>query len=99
LTVGVERGMVGETAVEGLAVGIEQQLARIAAQTSFRVVRSVYPEPVPLSGADARQVRVPDMPVDLVQPDPGLAAVLVDQAQFDRVGDLGEQREIGSGPV
>ena len=49
--------------------------------------------------ADAGQVAVPDEPVDLGQVDPRLGAVVVEQAQLDPLGHLGEQREVGPGSV
>src|SRR5690348_8937314 len=63
------------------------------------MVGAVHPVPVPLAGADARQVPVPYEPVDLVQVEPALRAVLAEQAQLDPVGYLGEQGEVGAGPV
>ena len=61
---------------------------------------SVHPESVVLSGSDAGQIGVPDVPVDLVEADPVLGVVaVVDQAQFDTLGDFGEHREVGSGAV
>ena len=41
-----------------------------------RLVRPVHAVAVALTGADGRQVGVPDVAVDLVEPDPGLGAVL-----------------------
>ena len=52
-----------------------------------------------LARGDGRQVGVPDETVDLVEVDPGLGAVVGDQAQFDAIGDFGEQREVGAGAV
>ena len=83
--------MAVEHAVEGLAVGIEQELGWIAPEPGLRVERPVDPEPVPLPRSYGRQVHVPHVAVDLVEPDAGLGAVARDQAQVHRLGDLGEQ--------
>ena len=58
-----------EVAVEGLAVRVEQQLARIAAVTRRGIPRPVHPEAVALTGGDGGQVAVPDVAVDLVEVD------------------------------
>jgi hypothetical protein len=97
-----------------LRVRVEEQLGRVAPQALGRFPGPVDTEPVPLSGADVGQVRMPAVTVDLGQ----LDAVLVDravvlcvagsavrpdvvaeQAQFDTIGDAGEQREIRPGTV
>ena len=52
------------------------------------IPRAVDPESVPLPRGDGGQVGVPDVPVDLVEPDPDLGAVLLDQAEFDLLGHL-----------
>ena len=57
-----------------------------------RVVGAVHAVAVALAGLDAGQVGVPDEAVDLGQLDAGLGAVVVDQAELDPLGDLGEQR-------
>ncbi len=88
-----------DVAVDGLGVGVEQQLVRVAAVAVLRLVRPVHPEAVALARADVRQVAVPDEGVALGQGDPGLGAVLVEQAQLDLGRDLGEQREVGAGAV
>jgi hypothetical protein len=59
----------------------------------------MYPVPVALARADARQVPVPDEPVHLVQADPGFLAVVAEQAQLDPLAHLGEQPEVGPGSV
>ena len=86
-------------AVDGLGVRVEQQLGLVTALPGGRVVRPVHPVSVPLARADPGQVPVPDKPVNLAQLDPALGAVVVEQAQLDPVGYLGEQPEVGPGPV
>ena len=56
--------------VDGLGVGVEQQLVRVAAQPGAGVVRAVHPVAVALAGPDPGQVAVPDQPVALGQRDP-----------------------------
>ena len=92
--VGEQRLVVVDLALDRLGVGVEQQLARVAAVAVLRVVGAVHPEAVALARADAGQVAVPDEAVDLGQVDAGLGAVVVDQAQLDPLGDLGEQGEV-----
>ena len=93
--VGEQRLAEVEFAVEGLAIRIEQQLAGIAAVPGRGIPRPVHPEAVALTRGHRRQIGVPDVSVDLVEVDPLLGAVLGDQAQFDFVGHLGEQRKVG----
>ena len=88
-----------DVALDGLGVRVEQQLVRVAAMPGGRIVGSVHPVTVTLAGADAGQVPVPHEPVHLVQVDPAFCAVVVEQAQLDSLGYLGEQPEVGSGPV
>ena len=94
--IGEQRLAEVEVAVKRLAVGIEQQLARIAAVPRGRIPRAVDAETVALVRLDGREVAVPDVAVDLVEVDPLLAAVLGDQAQLYPFGHLGEQREVGA---
>ena len=89
----------GDLALDRLGVRVDQQLVRVAALPLGRVVRAVHPVPVPLPWADAGQVPVPDEPVHLVQVDPRLGAVVVEQAELNPVGYLGEQPEVGPGSV
>ena len=97
--VGEHRLAPGDLALDRLGVRVDQQLVRVAALPLGRVVRAVHPVPVPLARADAGQVPVPDEPVHLVQVDPRLGAVVVEQAELDPVGYLGEQPEVGPGSV
>ena len=88
-----------EVTVEGLAVGIEQELAGIAPVSGRRAPRPVYPVSVALARGHRGQIAVPDEAVDLVELDALLAAVFADEAQLDPFGDLGEQREVRSRSV
>ena len=54
---------------------------------------------VALARLDRRQVAVPDERVDLGHRDPGLDAVVVEQAQLDLLGHLAEDREVGAAAV
>ena len=89
--VGIQRLTEVEIAVEGLAVRVQQKLAGVAPVAVGRVPRSVHPIPIALPGRDGRQVGVPDETVDLVEFDPGLVVVVVDQTEFHPVGHFGEQ--------
>ncbi len=59
----------------------------------------MHPEAVPLAGAYAAQVAVPDEAVDLGQGDAFLGTARVKEAQLDALGDLGEKREVGPDAV
>jgi hypothetical protein len=83
-----------DAAVDGLGIGVEQQLVGIASLALGGIPRAVDPEAVALPDADARQVAVPAEPVDLGQRDAGLTAVGVEQAELDGVGGLGVQGEV-----
>src|SRR3954452_19909382 len=91
-----EDGIVeGELAVERAGVGVDQQLARVPAQPTTGVERTVDPEPVALARPDARQVPVPDVVGHLFQGDPFLG-LAVEQTQLDRLSGRREQREVGA---
>ncbi len=82
-------------ALDGFGVRVQQQLAGVAAQALARVVRPVHPIAVALAGLHTGQVAVPDEAVDLGHLDaPSLAAGVVQEAQLDLVGDLGEDGEV-----
>src|SRR4051794_17586451 len=61
-----------------------------------RVVRAMDAVAVALAGTDAGQVAVPVVGSALLDVDDLLAALGVEQAQFDLLGALGEQREVGA---
>ena len=83
-----------DIALDGLAVGVKQQLRRRATRAEPRVIRAVDAVAVALPGADRRQVPVPDEAVDLGQLDARLGTRLIEQAQLNPLGDLGEQGEV-----
>ena len=88
-----------ERAVDGLGVGVEQQLVGVAAHPGPGVVGAVDAVSVALPGLDVGQKTVPDESVHLGQGDAGFGAVRVEQAQLDQLGGFTEQREVGAGPV
>ncbi len=97
--VGEARWRPVDAAFERLGVGIDQQLARVAAVAVLRLVGPVHPVAVALAGRDPGQVGVPDQRVALGHRDPGLAAVVVEQAQLHGLGDLGEERKVRASAV
>jgi hypothetical protein len=97
--VGEQRLVPVDLPLDGLGVGVEQQLGRVAAVPLGRLVGPVDAEAVALARPDPGQVRVPDERVALGDLHPRLLAVGVEQAQLDAVGDLGEKREVGAGTV
>ena len=78
----------------GLGVGIQQELAGIAAMAVRRVVGPVHAIAVALPGLGAREIGVPDERVLLGHRDARLRAVTVEQAELDALRDLREEREI-----
>ena len=76
-----------------------QQLRGVAPQADLGVVRPVHPVAVALPRADPGQEAVPDVAVHLGHVQPLLFAALVEQAQLDALGHLGEQREVGANAV
>ncbi len=97
--VGEQRLVVGDLALDRLRVGVEQQLAGVAAVPVVGVVGAVHPEAVSLSGLQAGDVCVPDEAVDLGQVEARLGAVVVDEAQLDPLGHLAEQGEVHAAAV
>ena len=97
--VAVQAGVAVKGTAERLAVRVEQQFGRVAAQAVLGLVGAVDAVAVALTGRHAQEVAVPDTAVDLGQFDATLHPSLVDEAELDPVGDLGEQREVGAGPV
>ena len=94
-----QRRVVGRHALDRLGVGVEQQLRRVTPVAAGRIERSVDPVAVALARLNGRQVGVPGVGVDLGELDLRLVEVVVEQAEHHLVGDLGVEREIGSGPV
>ncbi len=97
--VGEQRLVAVDLAVDGLRIGVEQQLARVAAVSVRQVVRPVDPVAVALARLDPRHVSVPDEAVDLDQLVSGLSTVSVDQAELDALGHLREEGEVHAGAV
>ena len=91
-----------QVAADGLGEGIENELVRIEAVTLLRLIGSVDPVAVELSGLDVGQVGVPDLIGLFAQADAlRLRRRLgrIEQAQFHFGGVLGEEREVNSLPV
>jgi hypothetical protein len=90
-----------DLAGDRLAVGIEQQLGRVAAMTAAWFVRPVDPVGVVLARAHVRQIAMPDEAVHLGQRNSGFGtawsrAARIEQAQFDLLGNFRKQREVRS---
>ena len=85
--------------VDRFCVGIEQQLRRVEALALERGIAAVDAESVSLPRADPREVAVPVECSPLRHLDPRLLIVVVEQAQLDVLGVLGEQREVGTATV
>ncbi len=95
-----EEGLVPvELARHRLRVGVEEELVRVAAVTLGRVVRAVDPVAVLLARRHVRQVAVPDVTVHFLQLDAGFRAVVVEQAEHDRIRDLAVEGEVRSRAV
>ncbi len=91
----VERRVVPlHLALDRLGVGVDQQLGRVGPQALLGLPRAVHPEAVALARLHPRHVAVVDEGGDLREDEPLLGAVVVEQAELDLLGDLGEQREV-----
>ena len=86
--------LVVDVAVDRVRVRVDQELGRVEAQPGLRLVRPVDAVAVALPGPDARQVAVPVERVALGQLDARLCPVVVEEAQLDSFGVLGEEREV-----
>ena len=92
-----EHGLVPVHAtLHGLDVGVEQQLAGVAAQTLGRVPRAVHAVAVALTGLDLREVGVPHVAVHGGDIHAGFLAVLVEQTQLNLFGHFREKGEISA---
>ena len=89
-----ERFIPVDLAAHGLRVGVEQQLLRVGPLPGRGVVRAVDAVAVQLTRLHLRQVRVPDVGVDLDEVDLRLDPIVVEEAQDDAVGRLAEQGEV-----
>ena len=90
----VERLVVLGLALDRLGVRVEQELARVAAVAVRGVVGSVDAEAVALPGLHVGHVAVPHEAVRLGQVEARLVQVVVEQAELDAFGDLGEDGEV-----
>ncbi len=99
-----------DLAVDGLGVGVEEQLGRVAPEPVGRVPRAVHAVAVVLAGAHVGEVGVPAVAVDLLQGDALLAPRgggaagrralgRLQQAQLDGLGHAREQGEVGARSV
>jgi hypothetical protein len=82
--------------VDRLRVGVEQQLRRVEAQTPLGVVGTVDAIAVALSRSHAGQEAVPGEEGGIADLDALLDTVLVEEAEIDALGVLGEEREVRS---
>jgi hypothetical protein len=98
-----EEGVVPlDVAGDGLGVGVEDDLVGVEAVAVPGVVGPVDAVAVNLSGLDVGEVAVPDHVGLLAEYDTGGFFGLADRVkktEFDLGGVLGEDREVGSGPV
>ena len=94
--VAIERVAPAQLADRILGIGVDQQLVRIEAVAFLGLVGAVDAIAVGHAGARLRQVAVPDVLGALAQHDALqlAAAVVVEQAELDLLGVLGEQREV-----
>ena len=81
-------------AVDGPGVGIHEQLVGVPPPPARGVPRTVHPEAVARARRDSGDVGVEDVERRLAQVDPMLGAVVVEQAQVDRLGALGPDRHV-----
>ena len=97
--VGEERRVPVDLALDGLGVGVHQQLVRVEAVAVLRLVRAVDPVAVLLAGLDLRQVAVPHVAVHFGQLDPRFGQVISQEAQLHPFGAFAEQGKVGAGAV
>src|SRR3712207_7688127 len=94
-----QRRVQGLVAIDRPGVGVQQQLGGVVPQPRAGVPAAVHAVAVALAGADAGQPAVPDLVGVLPQPEAVLGAVVVEEAQVDRVRTGRPQREVGPGAV
>lgn len=85
-----------------MGVRIHEQLVGVEAKARRGLERAVHTVAVELTGTEARDIAVPDVPGHLRQRDRLIPVRLVDgveQAQFDLRRTLGEEREIYAGAI
>ncbi len=89
-----ERLVPVDLTLDGLGVGVQEQLVRVEALAALRVVLAVHAVAVALPGSDGRQVGVPDVRVDVDEVDAGLFAAVAEETQLDALGAFAEEREV-----
>jgi hypothetical protein len=110
LRLGVARAVTGskdrtgvvEATMDGARVGVEDELVWIEAQTELGPVRAVDTIAIRLTRAQLRNISVPDVSGALREGDAlGFVRVIRvgEEADFDRGGVLGEEREIDARAV
>jgi hypothetical protein len=90
-----QRRVQRQLAVDRAGVGVQEQLGGVVPQPRAGLVAAVHPVAVPLAGADPADPAVPDLVGGLLQPVAVLGPVGVEQAQVDRLGAGGPEREVG----
>src|SRR5690349_22167235 len=88
-----------DVAADRLRVRIDQQLCRIAPQPLYRVPSPVDAETVALTWSDTRKIPVPAERGTFRQTNTPLLTGAIEQAEIDRLCDLGKDREVGSTSV
>ena len=75
----IEQGGVGvKSPIEDLAVGIHDQLGGIAAVAILRIPWSVDAVSIALPGDDSREVAMPIVGINFIEPDPGFEPTLIE---------------------
>ena len=82
--------------VHGLCIRVEEELAGVEARAGGRVVLAVHAVAVSLPGAHLRQIRVPDVGIDVDHLDARLFAAVAEQTEFDALSTLAEESEVRS---
>ena len=95
----VRLGRPVDGAVDRLGVGIDEQLGRVEAMALVGRVRTVHAVAVALARSDVRQVAVPVLRPPLGHLDARLVVLVVEQAQLDPLGVLGEHGEVRAAAV
>ena len=89
----------GHGSLDRLGVRIEQQLRRVAAMPLGRSEWPVDAVAVALARPDAREVAVPPRSRPLGEANPCLSPDVIEEAQLDPLGHVGEDGEVGAGSV
>ncbi len=86
-------------AIDGAGIGVEEQLARVAAAPGGRVPRPVDAVAVALARSDAGKVAMPAVAGHLGQVDAALSTIVVEETELDTLCDPREDAEIGAQAV